>query len=93
MRASVVVLSLFVASAAPAAARDASPPAKHGKTSRPRTVPAKTSDLLPVPAALPPRSDTGDGPVGGDKSVHLGAVTLTPGGFLDVGTRGAFGRD
>ena len=68
-----------------------SPPRVVHRTTRPRMSAAEPSASLPVPSPKPPVAEVDLGPNG--RALHFGTVTLTPGGFLNVGTRGSSGRD
>ncbi len=92
MRSFTASLSLLVALMNPAVASEWSPHKTHKKAAHAPLPAAERSDLLPMPEMRLPDRDVVREPSGGDKSLHLGNVTVTPGGFLDVGTGGG-GRD
>ena len=91
MRASTIVLPLFIALIGPVAADEPSHHLARKRTVHSAADAGKPSDLLPVSGPKPPVIEADHGPA--DKALHFGTVTLTPGGFLDVGTRGSSGRD
>ena len=93
MRASFAPVTLLAVLIGPALASEPPPHKERGKPERPRIAAGKTPDPLPVPDVTPRDPDPARGPYGEDRSLHFGAVTLTPGGFLDVGRRGAPSRD
>ena len=88
VRALVAFLTLLIAVTAPAVASE--PPSRMGhKKAAHVSLPAvRKSDLLPTPDLQLRDHDVVREPLGGDKSLHLGNITVTPGGFLDVGTGG-----
>ncbi len=92
MRPPIAFLTVLIALAAPAMAGEPPSSVAHKKAAPRRIAAEKPPDRLPVPDAKPLVSDADRGPLGQDKALHFGTVTVTPGGFLDVGTRGVTGR-
>ena len=88
MRAPVAFLTLLIAVTAPAIASEPSSREGHKKAVHVSLPAARRSDLLPMPDLKPRDHDLVHEPLGGDKSLHYGNVTITPGRLLDVGTGG-----
>ena len=85
--------TLLIALTAPALASEPPPHAARRKAAHTRAKVERLPDLLPTPGPRPRSPQVTHVPIGEDKTLRFGDVTVTPGGFLNVGTGGPLGRN
>lgn len=84
---------LLLCQAFPAVARQVPVQRHKGAAQAHRDSTVAPAAPLTFDMSVEPRAGPRAPPIGEDKAVHLGAITITPGGFLAIGTGGPAGCD